>query len=273
MAIYAIGDVQGCYDSLCALLERIGFDEGADRAWFAGDLVNRGPSSLAVLRFVRSLGDRATTVLGNHDLHLLARAAGLSRPRQGDTLQPVFDAPDADELLSWLRFRPLLHESGGEAMVHAGLHPAWTLAEARRLAREVETALRGEGAADVLDADDGPAQVWRADLAGGERLRSIVTIMTRIRMCAADGALVPTFSGPPESAPTGTYPWFAHPERRRRGVTMVFGHWAALGFRRGDDYLALDSGCVWGGSLTAVRLDDGAVFQQPCAPGDQRSRR
>jgi bis(5'-nucleosyl)-tetraphosphatase (symmetrical) len=263
MATYAIGDIQGCFDSLRALLDRCGFDPRVDRVWLAGDLVNRGPRSLEVLRFAQSLGDRAVCVLGNHDLHLLARWADLSRSRSRDTLAEVLGAADADELLSWLRARPLLVREGDFAMVHAGLDPRWTLDEAEALAREVEEALRGEGWREVL-AGDGAAPVpWAPELEGGERLRSIAYVLTRIRTCRADGSPCTSFAGPPDEAPDGCFPWFDHPRGRPLGAKVVFGHWAALGYYDAPGFLGLDTGCVWGGSLTAVRLEDAAVFQQP----------
>lgn len=263
MATYAIGDIQGCFDTLQALLDRCGFDPRADRLWLAGDLVNRGPQSLEVLRWARDLDARVVCVLGNHDLHLLARWTGLSSPRGRDTLASIFEAPDAEELLSWLRERPFLHREGGFTMVHAGLDPRWTLAQARELASELEEALRGPSWHEVLRADPEPAAAWHPDLAESERRRGSATVMTRIRTCGEDGRLCAAFSGPPEDAPGGCHPWFAHPRRRARPDTLVFGHWAALGFRRAPGYLALDSGCVWGGALTAVRLEDGRVFQEP----------
>jgi bis(5'-nucleosyl)-tetraphosphatase (symmetrical) len=267
MATYAIGDIQGCFDSLRALLDRCGFDPRLDRVWLAGDLVNRGPRSLEVLRWAKDLGDRAVCVLGNHDLHLLARWADVSRPRRRDTLAQVLTAPDAAELCGWLRARPLLVREGEFALVHAGLDPRWTLDEAAALAREVESALRGAGWGELLADDRGPPLPWTPELEGIERLRSIASVLTRIRTCRADGTPCSSFSGPPDEAPAGCYPWFdhplGHPLRQQPGATVVFGHWAALGYVEAPGVLALDTGCVWGGALTAVRLDDGAVFQQP----------
>ena len=263
MATYAIGDIQGCFDTLRALLARCGFDPRADRAWLAGDLVNRGPRSLEVLRWARALGERAVCVLGNHDIHLLARWAGVSGPKPRDTLEPVLTASDAAELISWLRARPLVYREGDFAMVHAGLHPRWDLDAAGALAAEVEAALRGDGWREVLAVDHGSAATWRPDLRGAERLRSVAEVLTRIRTCGDDGTPCSAFSGPPEQAPPGCHPWYSHPLRGELGATVIFGHWAALGYRRLPGYVALDSGCVWGGALTAVRLDDGAVFQQP----------
>lgn len=254
MATYAVGDVQGCFATLERLLARVGFDPGADRLWLVGDLVNRGPRSLEVLRFARGLGDRAAVVLGNHDVHLLARAAGLARRKRFDTLDDVLAAPDRDELLGWLRARPLLHREAGHVMVHAGLLPGWTIDDAAARAREVEALLAAGDLAPLLDRPRAtPAAVTLA-------------AMTRLRVCTTDGEMEPKFKGPPEEAPAGTRPWFAVPGRKSAGTPIVFGHWATLGLRvRPGDFYALDSGCVWGGALTALRLDDGALFQEPAA--------
>lgn len=265
MATYAIGDLQGCYEPLLRLLDYISFDRGRDRLWFVGDLVNRGPQSLEVLRFVRGLGDAAVVVLGNHDLHLIMQSEGHGRANREDTLGPVLAAPDRMALLDWLRRRPLFHVEGEFAMVHAGLLPAWGVRKAAALGREVEAALAGPGYRDFLAHMWGsqPA-AWEDDLAGWDRLRVVVNAMTRMRFCHADGSMDFRTKGPPEKAPRGSYPWFAAPRRARRDHTLVCGHWSALGFRAEPGLLALDSGCLWGGSLTAVRLDDRQVFSLPC---------
>ena len=265
MATYAIGDLQGCYEPLLRLLDYISFDRGRDRLWFVGDLVNRGPQSLEVLRFVRGLGDAAVVVLGNHDLHLIMQSEGHGRANREDTLGPVLAAPDRMALLDWLRRRPLFHVEGEFAMVHAGLLPAWGVRKAAALGREVETALAGPDYRDFLAHMWGsqPA-AWEDDLAGWDRLRVVVNAMTRMRFCHADGSMDFRTKGPPEKAPRGSYPWFAAPGRARRDHTLVCGHWSALGFRAQPGLLALDSGCLWGGSLTAVRLDDRQVFSLPC---------
>jgi bis(5'-nucleosyl)-tetraphosphatase (symmetrical) len=250
VATYAVGDIQGCYDSLVALLERVGFQRASDRLWLVGDLVNRGPKSLAVLRFLADLGDRATCVLGNHDLHLIARHCGVDAAKDGDTLDDVLDAQDADVLIDWLVRRPLLHRAdvGGTryAMVHAGLHPAWTVDQAAALA---------DGFAERLT--DPTRRIALLETSPKE-LRTLITLRT----CHADGTPC-KHKGPPEDAPKGCLPWFAVPGRRSAGEAITFGHWSALGFRRGADYLALDTGCVWGGTLTAVRLDDGRRYSEP----------
>lgn len=264
MAIYAIGDVQGCYTPFCHLLERIAFDPSVDRLWLVGDLVNRGPESLQVLRTVRALGPAATVVLGNHDLYLLMVAAGCPRREADDTLYQVLEAGDRDELLDWLAHRPLLHVEGEYAMVHAGLLPRWTVSHAKQLATEVSNVLTGPLAASFLRALAGnEPSCWSEQLRGQDRLRVIVNALTRMRFCTADGCMPLRAKGGPHQAPAGTTPWFRAPDRYSRTHTIVCGHWSALGFYREPGLIALDSGCVWGGKLTAVRLDDGEVFQVP----------
>ena len=268
MAVFAVGDVQGCYDELQALLDAIGFADG-DVLWLTGDLVNRGPGSLAVLRFVRDLGPRAVTVLGNHDLHLLAYAEGYSRLHPDDTIEQVMAASDSGELLHWLRHQPLLHhdESLSVTMIHAGLPPQWDLATARACAAEVETALRGEHYRDYLANMYGnQPQRWSPQLTGSARLRFLTNCFTRLRYCHADGRLALKHKGAPGTQPEGVLPWFEVPQRRSRGHHIVFGHWSTLATGSRDDVHALDGGCVWGGTLTAVRLDgDMAWFHHPCA--------
>ncbi len=266
MATYAIGDLQGCFEPLERLLASIAFDRARDRLWFVGDLVNRGPDSLACLRFVRSLGESAVTVIGNHDFHLLCVAEGVERTRKRDTLDEVLAAPDRDELLAWLRTRPLMHVEREFALVHAGLVPAWTVARARSLAGEVEAELRGASYRDFLARlyGDEPAR-WSDDLRGTDRLRAVVNAMTRLRVCDASGAMVLGFKGEPGEAMTeGCTPWFDMPGRRSADHAIVCGHWSALGICTRRDLLSLDSGCVWGRGLTAVRLEDRALFQVDC---------
>jgi bis(5'-nucleosyl)-tetraphosphatase (symmetrical) len=266
MATYAIGDVQGCYSALAALLDQVGFNATRDRLWFVGDLVNRGTRSLAVLRFVRGLGDAAVVVHGNHDLHLLASAAGLARRRPDDTLVDVMAAPDRDELLDWLRFRPMAHAEDEYLLVHAGLLPAWSVGQALDLAAEVEHELRVKRYRDFLAELYGskPA-AWSDALAGMDRLRVIVNAMTRMRFVSADGAMDFAAKGETANAPPGYMPWFDVPGRASRAATIVCGHWSALGLRIRPDLLALDTGCVWGGALTAMRLEDRRLYQTPCA--------
>lgn len=268
MAVYAIGDVQGCAEPLQALLGRIGFTPERDRLWFTGDLVNRGPGSLDVLRFVKSLGDAATVVLGNHDLHLLAVWAGQGHLNPGDTLDPVLEAPDVDELMHWLRRRPLLHHDPGLGylMVHAGIAPEWDLATAIRCARELESALRGPDYVEYLGNIYGnQPDRWSESLSGYERLRYVTNVFTRMRCCDENGALRLDFKGEPGRIPAGYVPWFRVPGRRYRGPTVICGHWSALGFHDGDGILALDTGCLWGGALTAARLDgERLITSLPC---------
>lgn len=265
MSTYAIGDIQGCFLTLQKLLERLAFDPGRDRLWLVGDLVNRGPRSLEVLRWAHDLGDRVVAVLGNHDLHLLARAAGVARPRRRDSLEEVLKAPDREALLDWLRQRPLLHREGELSLVHGGLDPSWSLEEAEGLAREAEGALRGPRCREALALIySGRPERWESSATGAERLQSILHILTRIRVCHPDGRIDFAFKGEPEAAPQGFLPWYEIPGRKSRGATLVFGHWAALGLRLMPDALALDTGCAWGRELTALRLEDRQVFQEPC---------
>lgn len=265
MATYAIGDIQGCLEPLRRLLDTIGFDPSADRLWFVGDLVNRGPESAATLRFVRDLGDRTVVVLGNHDLHLLVAAAGLAKIHREDTFGDVLDAPDREALLDWLRHRPLMHVEGRYALVHAGLLPQWTVEEAMAAAQEVEAALRAPDPTLFYRHMYGnEPRTWDPGLAGWDRLRVIVNAMTRMRICTPAGAMEFRHKGELGDIPSGYLPWYDAPGRRSRSHVVVFGHWSALGFRPGPDYLALDSGCLWGRQLTAVRLEDHRAFHVPC---------
>ena len=260
MAVYAIGDVQGCFNTLKALLCRLDFNGAHDTLWFTGDLVNRGLQSVEVLRFVSGLGERAISVLGNHDLHLLAVAHGNARPRRRDTFADVLKAADREQLLAWLRRQPLLHHDAelGYTLVHAGVLPQWDLAQARALAAEVEHTLRGPRYVELLAHmyGDQPDK-WDDTLSGWERLRLVVNVFTRLRYCADDGRVDLAPVGAPGSQPPHLLPWFKAPHRRTRELPIVFGHWSTLGAWQGDRVIALDSGCVWGGSLTAVRLDAG----------------
>ena len=265
MATYAIGDIQGCFDELQRLLDKINFDPRQDRLWLVGDLVNRGPHSLQVLRFVKSLGDAAVTVLGNHDLHLIMLAAGCSKRRADDTLDAVLAAADSEELLTWLRQQPLLHVEGDYAMVHAGLLPQWSVKKARKLAREVEQALVAENFREMLAhlwGSEPPA--WRDELEGWARLRVIVNVMTRMRFCSPQGVMEFKSKGEATKPPEGFQPWFAVQGRRSADHVLVTGHWSALGLRIEANLLALDSGCYWGQQLTALRLEDRQVFQVEC---------
>jgi len=265
MAIYAVGDVQGCYAELARLLEDIRFDPAADRLWLVGDLVNRGPGSLEVLRLIKSLGDSAITVLGNHDLHLLAVAEGVAELHRTDTLDEILNAPDRDELLHWLRNQRLLHAQDGYVLVHAGLLPQWNVAQAESLAREVETALRGDGYGAFLARMYGNApHNWDDGLTGHKRLRVIVNAFTRMRICTTEGEMEFKFKGEVQDIPPGYLPWFDVPNRASRDATVIFGHWSALGLLQRKNVIALDTGCLWGGPMSAIRLDDRHLFQAAC---------
>lgn len=261
MATYAIGDVQGCLAQLLQLIDRIGFNATRDHLWFVGDLVNRGPDSLGVLRLIKNLGTSASVVLGNHDLFLLAAAEGIVTLRPKDTIKDVLGADDRSELIDWLRGRPLLVHDESVLMVHAGLLPQWTYAEAVRLAHEVDDTLAGPDYREFLrDFFHASLPSWHPSLTGRMRRASVARVITRIRSCTPAGEMS-GFSGAPEDVPPGYMPWFRVPGRRSAGATIVTGHWAALGLQLEPNHLAIDSGCVWGRYLTAVRLEDRAVFQ------------
>jgi bis(5'-nucleosyl)-tetraphosphatase (symmetrical) len=272
MATYAIGDIQGCYGALRSLLDHVGFDPGRDRLWLTGDLVNRGPESLEVLRFVRDLGDAAVTVLGNHDLHLLAAAVYPERHlRKKDTLSAVLAAPDRRELLDWLRGRPLMHRDRdlGFTLVHAGIAPAWDPDEAGERARELEGVLRGPDHEAYFSRmyGDHPER-WTPDLRGWDRLRFITNAFTRMRYCTPEGALTLKDKGPPGTQGQGLVPWYQVPGRRSRGEDIVFGHWSTL-YLAGpvaatEQVWPMDTGCLWGGKLTALRLEDRRRLEVPC---------
>lgn len=263
MTIYAIGDVQGCYDTLRRLIDTLDFDPGRDQLWFAGDLVNRGPQSLETLRFVRGLGQAGRTVLGNHDLHLLAVAQG-GRKGKRDTLDAVLAAADRDELLDWLRRQPLLLQTAAQdwAVLHAGLPPQWDLAQAGACAREAEAVLAGpDYGAFLEDMYGDEPRHWNDGLRGTARLRFIINCYTRMRYCDAGGHVEFHHKGAPGSQPRSLLPWFAVPGRRSTGTRLVFGHWSTLGrvYWPEHQVYGLDTGAVWGGRLSALRLDDGGL--------------
>jgi len=297
---YAIGDLQGCVEELRALLARLKFSPDRDRLWFVGDLVNRGPDSLATLRLVRALGDNALVVLGNHDLHLLAVAYGVQRRRRSDTLDAVLAASDRDALIEWLQLlavaygvqrrrrsdtldavlaasdrdaliewlqlRPLAYLEGDDLMVHAGLVPQWTAARTLALAAEVSSALRRDPRALFEHMYGDEPERWDERLAGAERLRFIINVLTRLRLCTADGRVDISSKGPPPPPSSPLRPWFEHPQRASRDVRVIFGHWSALGLVQRPGLLGLDSGCVWGGALTAADLDsDRPLVSVGCA--------
>jgi bis(5'-nucleosyl)-tetraphosphatase (symmetrical) len=271
MTLYAIGDIQGCSSAFEALLERLAFSPSRDRLWLVGDLVNRGPDSLGVIRRVIALGDAATCVLGNHDLHLLAVVAGARELSANDTFADVLRARDADDLIDWLRQRPLLQRddrSPPRVLVHAGIPPPWDLQQAETHAREVEGLLRGERWRSMLRTmyGNGPA-LWSPDLGQEERWRYTINALTRMRYCDRQGRLDLTHSGPPGSQPRHLTPWFDVADRHARSTHIIFGHWSALGLLTRPDVTGLDTGCVWGGTLTAAQLDPpGPIVSVKCAP-------
>ena len=276
MSVYAIGDVQGCFAELQSLLDLIEFDPARDRLWFAGDLVNRGPQSLETLRFVHRLGEAALTVLGNHDLHLIAADFDARYARPKDTLQPILQAPDKDELLQWLRCRPLLHHDPelGFTLLHAGLPPQWDLARAQDCAAEVEEVLRDGRHGEFLSRMYGnEPDLWSEDLRGWDRLRYITNCFTRLRYVDPEGRLNLRDKGAPGSQTSGHLPWFAVPGRASVGLRILFGHWSTVGRVAEENIFPLDTGCLWGGQLTALRLEDRKWFRLPCAgarrPGEE----
>jgi bis(5'-nucleosyl)-tetraphosphatase (symmetrical) len=270
MATYAIGDLQGCFTTLRKLLAHIGFDHRNDRLWFTGDLVNRGADSLSCLRFVKGLGPNAITVLGNHDLHLLAVDAGFSKPGRHDTLQPILDAADRSELLGWLRHRPMLHVEGNFALVHAGLPPQWSRETAIAEAGAIEARLRGANYLYCLENMYGnEPRRWSSQLEAIPRMRYAINAFTRMRCVDEKGDLDFSHKGDLKSRPKSFAPWFDRIDPSWNGTNIISGHWSALGTRIGNGFVALDSGCVWGGALSAYRLDDGALFSAPCAEKDR----
>lgn len=273
MSTYAIGDIQGCFEALTLLLEKIRFDPAQDRLWLVGDLINRGPDSVEVLQWARGLGDRVVTVLGNHDLHFLAVAEGHVPPHRSDTLEELLAAPDREDLIDWLRCQRMIYAEGDWVLVHAGLLPQWTVAQALRLGGEVEAVLSGDHYREFLKHMYGnqPDQ-WDDSLSGFDRLRVITNAMTRLRVCSPAGVMEFNHKQSPETRPKGTLPWYEVPGRNSADANIVFGHWSALGLNVGSRHVALDTGCLWGGQLTAMRLEDRQVFQTSCA-GLASSRR
>lgn len=268
MATYVIGDLQGCFTPLLKLLEQIQYDDQNDTLWFAGDLINRGKECLQTLRFVSSLGEKSKVVLGNHDLHLLAVAHGFATLKRGDTLMNILQASDRDELMTWLRQQPLAHYDPdfNVLMTHAGVPPCWDIEDVLRFSHEVETVLRSEQLEEFLQVMYGnKPDTWSESLNGMDRLRAITNYLTRMRFCRADSKLDLKSKEGPESARQGYQPWFTFPNRLPQDTRVVFGHWAALeGITQTPNVHALDTGCVWGGALTALRLDDNQRFSTPC---------
>ncbi|WP_064606011.1 symmetrical bis(5'-nucleosyl)-tetraphosphatase [Photobacterium sp. J15] len=268
MSTYLVGDIQGCLDDLRFLLDEAEFDPHNDELWLSGDLVARGPKSLETLRFVKSLGNKATTVLGNHDLHLLAVSQGLAKVKIRDKIQPILDAPDSDELLDWLRHQPLLaeHPDHPFIMAHAGIPPQWDLPTARKQARTVETCLRSNDFVWLLKNmyGNGP-EYWSEELEGIEQYRFTINALTRMRFCHPDGRLDMECKLSPENPDTQPLkPWFELPRTKPLKKKVIFGHWAALMGYENDQVIGLDTGCVWGNSMTLLRWEDGARFEKPC---------
>jgi bis(5'-nucleosyl)-tetraphosphatase (symmetrical) len=269
MAIYAIGDIQGCYTSLQQLLRKIEFDPSVDQLWLVGDLVNRGPDSLAVLRWAIAHEKSVITVLGNHDLHALAVYEGFVTAHSLDTLDDLLAASDAPELFDWLRQQRLAYAEGDFLLVHAGLLPQWNKTKTLALASEVESALRSTNYRDFLKQMYGnQPDVWHDDLVGIARLRVITNALTRLRICSSEGKMEFHFKGEPHDVPSGYHAWFDLPTRASLDCTAIFGHWSALGLMLRSNLMALDSGCLWGGRLTAIRLQDRQVFQVACVAED-----
>ncbi|HEY8385427.1 MAG TPA: symmetrical bis(5'-nucleosyl)-tetraphosphatase [Porticoccaceae bacterium] len=267
MAIYAVGDIQGCLSCLERLLDSCGFQPGRDQLWAVGDLINRGPQSLETLRFCMSLGDHFRTVLGNHDLHLLAVARGYRSPSRKDTLADILNAPDRDNLLEWLRHQPLVFHSEGFTVVHAGIPPQWSVRKALKRAAEVEEVLRSDQPGRLLGTMYGnsPSR-WRKTLEGPERWRVITNYFTRMRFCDEEGRLDLQCKASPNAAPKGFAPWFSHPHRKTANDRIIFGHWATLNGQVQHPYLfALDTGCVWGGRLRLMRLADTSYHHVDCS--------
>ena len=268
MSTYILGDIQGCFADLQQLLAKINFNANHDRLLFAGDLVNRGPQSLQTLRFVKDLGSAANTVLGNHDLHLLALANGNLSHASGNSLDPILEAADRDELIDWLRHRPIMIDltEHNAVIIHAGLPPQWSKQQALQCAAELEAVLR---------SDDHPAffqtmygnkpKKWKNNLRGLDRLRFITNCFTRLRYCKPKGKLSLHDKGPPGTQRAGRIPWFDAPNRQSADTLIFFGHWSTLGLLHRNNVWSLDTGCLWGGQLTAIRLEDLQVFQHQCS--------
>ncbi|MCU0841226.1 MAG: symmetrical bis(5'-nucleosyl)-tetraphosphatase [Thiobacillaceae bacterium] len=273
MSTYVIGDVQGCLHAFLELLDAVAFDPRRDRVWLTGDLVNRGEDSIGMLRWCMAHDASVVAILGNHDLHLLAVAEGFVPPHRKDTLTEILEAPDREAVLDWLRRRPMVHREGGWLMVHAGLMPAWSADEAAALGRELEEALRGGKYRKFLKAMYGnEPRHWSDALEGQDRLRMIANAMTRLRYLHPDGGLEFLHKCAPAAAPAELIPWYDVPGRRSRDTRVLFGHWSTLGLYVRDDVVALDTGCLWGGRLTALRLEDGQLTQVDCHARRQPAR-
>lgn len=269
MATYAVGDIQGCYHAFQALLARLQFDAKRDTLWLVGDLINRGSGSLEVLRWCYEHQARIKVVLGNHDLHALVVAHGFVRAHKSDTLDTLLNAPDCDQLLNWLRHQPLLHLNDDFLMVHAGLLPQWSVSDAIGYADEVTRVLQGPDYAAFLNHMYGNTpDAWNDALIGWDRLRVITNAMTRLRLCTQDGVMDFAFKGELANVPDGLVPWFDVENRRTQAQKIVFGHWSALGLQHRNNVFSLDTGCLWGGKLTAMHLETQAIIQVPCSELD-----
>jgi bis(5'-nucleosyl)-tetraphosphatase (symmetrical) len=274
MSIYAIGDVQGCYDELLRLLDTIAFNENTDQLWFAGDLVNRGPKSLETLRFVKSLGRSANTVLGNHDMHLLAASCLPKVADKKSTLSSVLDAPDRDELIHWLRHRPLFHYNDDFCLLHAGLPPQWDFKKTQKMALIAEETLKSADYQVFLKQMYGnKPNIWSASLKGVSRLRFIINCFTRMRYCDINGRLDFANSGPLGSQPKNLLPWFEVPKRKNADMRVIFGHWSTLGYYEGSNCYAIDTGCLWGGQLTALKLGEQVQRISINCPGAKKPKK
>ncbi|NOQ77294.1 MAG: symmetrical bis(5'-nucleosyl)-tetraphosphatase [Methylococcaceae bacterium] len=260
MSIYAIGDIQGCFDDLLRLLDVIKFDDKSDQLWFAGDLVNRGPKSLETLRFVKSLGSSAITVLGNHDLHLLATSYKQRKPHKKDSLTDILQADDCDELLTWLRQQPLFHYNDNFCLLHAGLPPQWSFKKTKAMALKAEKVLQGDNYLAFFKTMYGDQpNTWSSDLKGMDKIRFIVNCFTRIRYCDENGQLDFKCSAAVGSQPSPLIPWFTVANRQSKEMKIIFGHWSTLGYYQGNNCYAIDTGCLWGGQLTAIKLGKNKV--------------
>jgi bis(5'-nucleosyl)-tetraphosphatase (symmetrical) len=271
MSIYAIGDIQGCFDDLLRLLDTIAFNEHSDQLWFAGDLVNRGPKSLETLRFVKSLGTAAVSVLGNHDMHLLAASCLPTVANKRDSLAPILEAPDRDELLHWLRHRPLFHYNDDFCLLHAGIPPQWDFKTTQTMALLAEQTLKSpEYFVFLRQMYGNKPDIWANHLKGMSRLRFIINCFTRMRYCTAQGRLDFSSTGPVGSQPDGLIPWFEVPHRKSLDMRIIFGHWSALGYYEGSNCYAIDTGCLWGRQLTAIKLGEPVQRFSIDCPGIQK---
>lgn len=269
MATYAIGDIQGCFHAFQDLLAEINYDQTHDTLWLVGDLINRGSGSLAVLRWCYAHQKNIRIVLGNHDLHALVVAHGIVKAHRDDTLDDILAASDGEKLLNWLRCQPMIYYENNHLMVHAGLLPQWRVDDALLYAREVEQALRSENYLEFLKTMYGNRPtIWQSDLEGMDRLRTITNALTRLRVCSAEGEMEFSFKGELEDIPENFMPWFDVPNRASKDSTIIFGHWSALGLQSRNNVYALDTGCLWGGQLTALNLDTKAILQVACRPED-----